>query len=77
MIKNVCEVLMMEKEKSKAIGHFTVLAGLWFVNILIVIFGMPFIVFNKAREKFTKSAKKSLPKTAAETESTHYFPCQN
>jgi hypothetical protein len=67
---------MFEYEKDSSIGHSLVLILLWFVNILILIFGAPFLIFKKMRDVFFKSAPKSQPKIAAKPESAPYFPCR-
>jgi hypothetical protein len=67
---------MFAYEKSSSIGHILVLAGLWFVNILIVIFGSPFLLFKKTQELFFKATKKSQPKSATNQKSAQYFPCR-
>jgi len=67
---------MFEYEKGSSIGHSLVLFVLWFVNILILIFGAPFLVFKKMRNVFFKTAQKSQTKIAAKPESARYFPCR-
>ena len=67
---------MFAYEKSGSIGHILVLAGLWLVNILIVIFGSPFLLFKKMQELFFKATKKSQPKSATNQNSAQYFPCR-
>ena len=68
---------MFAYEKGNSMGRFAVLAGLWFINILILIFGSPFLIFKKAQRLFSKPAKKPLPNTADQKKSTQYFPCRN
>ena len=67
---------MFTNPKNNSKSHFTVLAVLWLVNILILIFGLPFLFFKKMRELFRKPAKNSLPETAAQTSSSQYFSPQ-
>jgi hypothetical protein len=67
---------MFINEKSSSIGHFAVLSILWIVNILIVIFGLPFLLFKKLQEIFLKTAKKSQPKITEKPKSAQYFPCR-
>ena len=68
---------MFTYEKSSSITHLSVLAGLWLVNILIVIFGSPFLIYKKIKGIFLKAVKKTPPNTAAEPKSAQYFPCRN
>jgi len=67
---------MQKYEKNNSIGVFLVLAGLWAINILILIFGFPFLLFKKAQEIFTKSAKKPLKDSAENPNSPPYAPCR-
>lgn len=62
-------------EKRNSFGHTAVLAGLWFINLLILIFGLPFLIFKKVQELFAQINKKSRPETKSET--ARYFPCRN
>ena len=68
---------MIEYKKNNSTGLFLVLAGLWAINILILFFGFPFLVFKKAQEIFTKSAYKSQKNSAENPKSARYFPCRN
>ena len=68
---------MLAYEKNNSIGVFGVLAGLWAINILILIFGSPFLLFKKARELFLKPAKKPPAKPAENPNSPQYFPKQS
>ena len=65
---------MQGLEKKYSIGHFSVLAIIWFINVLIVIFGSPFLVYKKLQKIFFKSAKKPLPENKPNAESTQYVP---
>jgi len=61
-------------QNRNSIGHFSVLAALWFINALILIFGFPFLIYKKAVEIFLKTSKK--PKSETNPKSARYFPCR-
>jgi hypothetical protein len=62
--------------KSNSFGHLAVLAGLWSINILIVIFGAPFLVYKKLRAALFKKTKNSaIAKTEPES-APEYYPCE-
>ena len=65
---------MQGLEKRNSISHFLVSAGLWFINILIVIFGSPFLIYKVLKKIFFKSAKKPHPQNESNPTSTQYFP---
>jgi len=67
----------MQENKGSSIGHFAVWAGLWSINILIVIFGSPFLIYKKLRAAFAKSGKNSQPDGEAKKNPTRYFPCKS
>lgn len=67
---------MQDFEKSNSIVHFAALAGLWLVNILIVIFTMPFLIYKTIRDIFTKSSKHSPSQIKPKQESSRFFPCR-
>lgn len=68
---------MFQYEKNNSIGLFLIFAGLWAVNILILIFGLPFLLFKKVQEIFTKSAKKPQNNSTENPNSGQYFPPQS
>jgi len=63
---------MQNEGKRHSFGHLSILAGLWFINILILIFGLPFLIYKKVKETFFKPAKKPLP--AEKSKSAQYHP---
>jgi hypothetical protein len=65
---------MQNLKKRDSIVHLSVLAALWSVNILIVIFASPFLIYKKLRETFFKTPK-SVPQTQTQ-KSRSYFPCR-
>ena len=65
---------MQGLEKRNSIGHFLVSASLWFINILIVIFGSPFLIYKVLKKIFFKSAKKPQPENKPNPDSTQYVP---
>ena len=65
---------MKSTEKRNSIGHLSVLAGLWFINILILIFGFPFLIYKKVKEIFFKTSHKHPPEK--KSKSSQYFPCE-
>lgn len=67
---------MQGVEKNNSIGHFAVLAGLWFINLLIVVFGSPFLIFKKIRNIFLRTSKTPPSKTKTKSEAAQYFPCR-
>jgi hypothetical protein len=66
---------MQNTKKRNSIGHLSVLTGLWFINILILIFGLPFLIYKKLREIFSEP-NKNLQQVTKKTKSTPYFPCR-
>lgn len=62
-------------ENRNSVGHFAVLAGLWFINILIVIFSSPFLIYKKLKETFFKKSKHPAPGIETKQKSPRYFPC--
>ncbi len=68
---------MQNEENKNSIVHIAVLAGLWFINILIVIFSSPFLIYKKLMEIFFKKAKNSQPQIEAEKTAAQYFPCRS
>jgi hypothetical protein len=63
---------MQSEEKGNSFGHLAVLAGLWFINILILIFGLPFLIYKKVKTTLFKPAKK--PQRAEKSKSAQYLP---
>lgn len=43
---------------NKSISSALILGGLWFINILIVLFGFPFLIYKKIQELLTKNPPK-------------------
>lgn len=66
---------MESQKKGNSIAHFAVSAGLWFINILIVIFISPFLIYKKLKETFFKKAKNPAPNIETKQKSPRYFPC--
>jgi len=64
---------MQNGEKRNSIGHLSVLTGLWAINLTILFFGIPFLIYKKLQESYIASKKKSSQKTKAK--SARYFPC--
>jgi hypothetical protein len=62
-------------EKRNSIGHLAVLTALWFINILIVIFSSPFLIYKKVRQIFLKTEKTSIQNTQTSPEPARYVPC--
>ena len=67
---------MQDSEKSNSAGHFAALAGLWFINILIVIFTMPFLIYKTIRDLFIKPPKIAPSEIKTQEKSSRYFPCR-
>ena len=67
---------MLDYEKNSSIGQHSVLAALWFINILIVVFGAPFLIYKKLAGIFIKPVKKVEPKPDKNAKSAQYFPCR-
>lgn len=67
---------MQSIEKRFSIGHFLVLTGLWVINILILVFGFPFLVFKKIQEVFFKTTKNNRLEAKQSSKSARYFPRQ-
>jgi hypothetical protein len=63
-------------QKRNSISHLLVLTAIWFINILVVIFGSPFLIYKKAREIFLKTAKNSKPEVQTKQKPARYFPCR-
>jgi hypothetical protein len=68
------EDFMQSAEKRNSIGHLSVLTGLWFINILILIFGFPFLIYKKAKEIYFGTNKN--PRQETKPKSASYFPCR-
>jgi hypothetical protein len=68
---------MLQYEKNNSIGLFLIYAGLWAINLLILIFSMPFLLFKKMREIFAKPSKKPQNNSAENPNSANYFPSQS
>jgi hypothetical protein len=67
---------MQVVQNRNSIGHLSVLTALWFINILIVIFGAPFLIFKKAQEVILKTFTNSGQKEKTKQKSARYFPCR-
>ncbi len=65
---------MQDAEKRNSIGHLAVLTGLWLINILILIFGFPFLIFKKLQEIYFQTNKNFRQET--KPKSARYFPCR-
>jgi hypothetical protein len=65
---------MQDTEKTNSIGHLSVLTVLWIINILILIFGFPFLIYKKVREMYAET-NKNRPKES-KAKSRAYFPCR-
>lgn len=64
---------MMDKKPGSSIGHLLVLTGLWFINLLIVLFGFPFLIYKKIKDFcFDKSNKKEQPPTHKPKPTTYF-----
>lgn len=61
-------------EKRNSISHLAVLTGLWLINLLILIFGFPFLIFKKLQEIYFQTNKKSRSET--KPKSARFFPCR-
>ncbi len=67
---------MQYLEKSNSIGHIAALAVLWFINILIVVFAMPFLIYKTIRGLFSKSSKNPPSQIKTQEKPSRYFPCR-
>lgn len=67
---------MQDLENKNSIAHFAALAGLWFINILIVVFAMPFLLYKTIRDAFSKSAKRPPSQVKSQQKPSRYFPCR-
>jgi hypothetical protein len=65
---------MQDTEKRSSIGHLAVLTGLWLINLLILIFGFPFLILKKLRELYSETNKN--PRRETKPKSARYFPCR-
>jgi len=65
---------MQGVKNRNTIGHLAVLTGLWFINLLILIFGFPFLIFKKLQEIYFQRNKNSFTET--KPKSARYFPCR-
>jgi hypothetical protein len=66
---------MKAVKTNRAVISTLILAGLWFINILIVIFGLPFLIVNKIKGLFTGKTDKFAPREE-EANSAAYLPRQ-
>ena len=66
---------MQDSENKNSIGHFAALAGLWLINILIVVSATPFFIYRALRRITTKSSKNAASQINTPEKSTRYFPC--
>jgi hypothetical protein len=48
---------MQDAEKGNSISHLAVLTAIWSINVLIVIFGFPFLIYKKLKEIFLKTTR--------------------
>jgi hypothetical protein len=67
---------MQGVQNKNSIGHLSVLTALWFINILVLIFGSPFLIYKKTRGFFSRTTKRSKPEENLKQKSTRYFPCR-
>ncbi len=69
---------MQDQKNRSSIAHLVVFAGLWFINTLIVIFGLPFLAYKKMREICSDQSKKQTqaPKIKSESHQTAYLQRQ-
>jgi len=65
---------MQSAEKRNSIGQLAVLTSLWLINILILIFGFPFLIFKKLQEIYFQTNKNSSSET--KLKAARYFPCR-
>jgi len=65
---------MKEAKNKRAFSSILILSGLWFINILIVVFGLPFLIINKIREFSAAKSKRSETREAKKAAS--YLPCR-
>jgi len=68
------EEFMQSTKQKNSIGHLSVLTGLWVINILILIFGFPFLIYKKVKEMFSGTNKNFGQET--KPKSAGYFPCR-
>lgn len=61
--------------KDQRNGFSIVLAGLWFINLLILIFGFPFLIFKKLQEVFSNDSGKI--QSSKDARPTRRLPCRN
>jgi Tfp pilus assembly protein PilO len=59
-----------------SISYSLVLAGIWLINILIVLFGFPFLIYKKIQEIYVKATKNSRQKIKTKSKAARYFPCR-
>jgi hypothetical protein len=68
---------MRNVEKRSLIARFSVLTGLWAINLLIVIFGFPFLIYKKVRDIFIKPVRIAPTEKEPSSKSSQYFPCSS
>jgi len=66
---------MQSVEKRNIFANLSVLAILWVINLLIVIFGSPFLIYHKVRGIFVKPLKFTPQENPPKTKPARYFPC--
>lgn len=64
---------MKNEAKRSSFAPLAVLGGLWFINILIVIFGSPFLIYKKIKDLFVKPVKIAPAQTGPNSEKPAYF----
>jgi hypothetical protein len=46
-------------KNNSSISPTLILTGIWFINTLIVIFGLPFLIYKKVQEIYSDNSKTS------------------